>query len=92
MGSPGPELSIVSTFVLGGMEPVRLVVHHADGSWDFLCNTIDDAGSMVTVHTEHVFERFPDLLPLRSLPRGFLAERGDVSDEWVTEPFTEEPQ
>ena len=82
------ELSIASTFVLGGMEPLRLVIHHADGSWDFLCNTTDDVEFLVTVHAEHVFERFPaDLASVRNLPPGFLAERESASGEWSTGPF-----
>ncbi|WP_100502103.1 hypothetical protein [Geodermatophilus chilensis] len=88
MSAPGPQLSIASTFVLGDMEPLRLVIHHADGSWDFLCDTTDDARFLTTVRAEHVFEQFPtDLAALRSLPPGLLTERGSASDVWSTEPF-----
>ncbi len=72
------------------MEPLRLVIHRADGSWDFLCNTTDDPQFLRTVHAEHVFERFPaDLNGLRNLPPGYLAERESRSDSWSTEPFDE---
>ena len=92
MGAPDSPLSIASTFVLGGMEPLRLVIHRSDGSWDFLCNTTDDAQFLVAVHADHVFDRFPaDLADLRRLPPGFLAERDSASDEWSTEPFDEDP-
>ncbi len=91
MSAPDSQLSIASTFVLGGMEPVRLVIHHADGSWDFLCNTTNDARCLVAVHAEHLFEQFPaDLASLRSLPPGFLAEREGASGEWFTEPFEDQ--
>ena len=93
MNAPEPQLSIASTFVLGGMEPLRLVVHHADGSWDFLCNTTNDAGFLVAVHAEHVFDQFPaDLAALRTLPPGFVAARESASDEWSTEPFDEDDE
>ena len=73
------------------MEPLRLVIHRADGSWDFLCDTTDDARFLVAVHAEHVFDRFPaDLAALRALPRGFLAERGSGSEEGSTEPFDDD--
>ena len=88
VSAPAARLSIASTLVLGGMEPLRLVIHHADGSWDFLCNTTDDPGFLVAVHAEHVFEQFPaDLTSLRTLAPGFLAERESASDGWSTEPF-----
>ncbi len=88
MGAPESQLSIASTFVLGGMEPLRLVIHHADGSWDFLCNTTNDATFLVALHAEHVFDQFPaDLAALQTLQPGFLAERGSASDQWSIEPF-----
>jgi hypothetical protein len=91
VSAPEPPLSIASTFVLGGMEPLRLVIHHADGSWDFLCNTTDDAEFLVAVHPDHLFDQFAlDLAGLRDLPPGFLAERDSAADEWSTEPFEEE--
>jgi len=86
-----PQPSIASTFVLGGLEPLRLVIHHADGSWDFLCNTTDDARFLVTVEADHVFTQFPaDLAALRTLPSGSLAEREDPSSDWSVEPYDDE--
>ncbi len=87
----GSQLSIASTFVLDGMEPLRLVIHRADGSWDFLCNTTDDPQFLRTVHAEHVFERFPaDLAGLRNLPPRYPAGRESPSDPWSTEPFDDD--
>ncbi len=91
MSALEPELSIASMFVLSGMEPSRLVIHHADGSWDFLCNTTDDAAFLAAVHAEHVFDRFPaDLAALRTLPPASLAERESASEEWSIETFDDE--
>ena len=91
MSAPESPLSIASTFVLDGVEPLRLVIHHADGSWDFLCNTTDDDRYLVAVHAEHVFDQFrADLAALQTLPPGFLAERASVSDGWSTEPFEDD--
>ena len=83
-------LSLVSTYVLSGMEPLRLVIHHDDGTWDFLCGTTDDARYLAAMHTDEVFARSrTDLQPLRSLARGHLAERGGRGDEWRVEPYVE---
>ncbi len=85
------ELAITTTFVLGGLEPLRLVVHHEDGSWDFLCNTTSDLKYLQTVHADEMFTRFSnDLAPLRTLARGYLAERDEPGGEWLVEPYTEE--
>lgn len=87
----GPELSTASTFVLDGMEPLRLVIRRADGSWDFLCNTTDDPRFLRTVHADHVFELFPaELAGLCDLPPGYLAERESPTDPWATEPFEDD--
>lgn len=84
-------LSLVSTFVLAGMEPLRLVIHHDDGTWDFLCGTTSEARYLKTIHTDEVFAKFGiDLQPLRTLPPGHLAERDGRGDEWHVEPYTEQ--
>ena len=84
-------LAIVSTFVLGGMEPMRLVIHHDDGSWSFLCNTTASPDHLVAAHPAEVFARFgSDLAPLRSMAKGHLAERQEAGDAWCTEPYVEE--
>lgn len=88
---PQQPLSFVSTFAWSGMEPLRLVVHQDDDSWQFLCGTTVEVEYLLTMHAEHVFERFPaDLHSLVGLPRGFLAARAYASEQWSIEPDTEE--
>lgn len=90
MRSGPDDLAIVSTFVLGGLEPLRLVIHHDDGTWSFLCNTTGHPDHLVTVHTREAFERFAtDLATLHPLPQGHLAERQEPGDDWVIEPHVE---
>ena len=78
-------LGIASRFVLSGDEPVRLVIHHGDGTWDFLCNTTSAPADVVTVHAAEVFNRFADLAELADLPKGYLAEREDPGAPWHRE-------
>ena len=79
------SLSIASRFVLSGDEPVRLVIHHGDGTWDFLCNTTGASADLVTIHPAHMFDRFTDLAEVADLPKGYLAEREEPGDRWHRE-------
>jgi hypothetical protein len=88
---PQQPLSFVSTFAWSGMEPLRLVVHQADDSWQFLCGTTVEVEYLLTMHAQHVFERFQvDLHSLVGLPRGYLAARDYAGERWSIEPDTEE--
>ena len=81
---PGHTPAIVSPFVLGGEEPIRMVTHHDDGTWSFCCGTTDEADHFVTVHAEHMFRRFGyDLFHLRDLPQVYIAERDAPGDAWL---------
>ena len=68
------------------LEPLRLVVHHRDGSWDFLCNTTIDPKYLVTVHTEDDSSAIAyQLSAVRNFPGGHRAEREDVGKAWRRE-------
>ncbi|MDP9416508.1 MAG: hypothetical protein M3P48_01400 [Actinomycetota bacterium] len=79
-------VATASVLVLTGEEPVRVVTHYHDGTWDFSCATTSDPAEVVTVHAQHVFEQFPDLAGLRGLPRGHRAEREESGRTWATGP------
>lgn len=78
-------LAIASRFVLSGEEPLRLVIHHDDGTWDFLCNTTSAPDDLLTVHAQEIFSRYPELAELQTLPLGWLAEREEAGDAWRVE-------
>lgn len=91
MCRPTDPLSIVSTRVLDGSEPLRLVVRSGDGSWQFLDGLPVDVDHLVTTHAHHLFDEFPDdLRPLAGLPVGHLAERHGPGVPWWIEPYEEE--
>lgn len=84
-------LSIVSTRVLDGSEPLRLVVHNGDGSWQFLDGGPVDVDHLISAHAHHLFDEFPgDLAPLVDLPVGRLAERYGPGSPWRIEVYAEE--
>ncbi|RBY90170.1 hypothetical protein DQ244_11915 [Blastococcus sp. TBT05-19] len=85
------RLSIVSTRVLDGSEPLRLVAHNRDGSWQFLDGTPVDVDHLIATHAHHLFDEFPDELgPLRALPVGHLAARTEPGRPWRVEEFADE--
>ena len=76
-------LSIASTRVVDGSEPLRLVVHERDGSWQFLDGLPVDMDHLITTHAHHLFDEFPDdLAALVDLPPGHLAERPGPGFPW----------
>ncbi len=77
-------LALASTFVLGGLEPPRIVVHYEDDTWSFTCGTATADEHFLTLHAKHVFRQFGyDLFHLRGLPPGSVATRDERGDEWV---------
>lgn len=88
---PGVPLSIASTRVIEGSEPLRLVARNGDGSWQFLDGLPIDVDYMISTHAHHLFDEFPgDPDELRHLPRGYLAVRGGAGRPWRIEPFQDE--
>lgn len=62
---------------------VDMIVHHADGMWQFTCNQpVHSMGGAGPIHIHHIIDRFPELaaVMLRT-PRGHLSERTEES--WV---------
>ena len=81
----------MSTRVLDGSEPLRLVARNGDGSWEFLDGRPVDVDHLISTHAHHLFDEFPaDLRPLRLMPPCHLAVRDDPGSPWRIEPFVDE--
>jgi hypothetical protein len=81
---------IVCPHVLREERPVRLLIHHHDGTWQAMCGERDhtvDGSDCRVVGVNHLFARQADLAPLASLPREQIAEWR--SGEWDVAPFDE---
>ncbi len=73
--------------------PILHVFHELDGDWSFICDGsahppgLGDEhapdGEVVLIHTQHVFDRFPDVSPLSTLRPGEWASREDIRSPWV---------
>lgn len=71
--------------VLTKAQPVRFVMHDADGDWQFLCGADHEAseGRLVCLGCAVSGDRA--LLDLSDLPEGWCAYRDSVGAEWVRE-------
>ena len=84
-------LAIVCGHVFRDERPVKVAIHHSDGTWQLVCGARDhpeDFSDFETVGFEHVYERQKELTRLLSLKRGSIAEKGDDGN-WATSPFAE---
>jgi hypothetical protein len=69
--------------------PVAMVIHEDNGDWHFLHGGTVDAGDVVGMHEERVFERYPSLRLLADLPEGWVAERDSPTGGWRRFPLKE---
>jgi hypothetical protein len=79
---------IVCPHVLKNERPIRLLIHHHDGTWQAMCGEKDhtsDGSDCRVVGVGHLFARQADLAPLISLPREQIADWR--SGEWHIAPF-----
>ena len=83
--------AIVCGHVFRSERQVRLVVHHLDGVWQLVCGENDHpegCSDFEPVGLEHLLERQKDLLDVRNLDRGWIAER-DEFGQWFYRPDEE---
>jgi hypothetical protein len=74
----------LSETVHKGTEPVIFVSHDAeDGAWQFLGDSMSDAGGPVISCFHHPIDRDPTLVELADLPLGWYAERRKVGEPWI---------
>lgn len=67
--------------------PVLLVVHDADGSWQFLDGQDVTQGDVALVHLAHVVGANLAVTELADLPKGWEAERQAEGGTWTRRPF-----
>ncbi len=84
--SPQVE-ALASARVVNG-EPILLVTHDAaDGGWQFLCGSTDQAVEVRALELGEVVRLDPSLRALADLPVGWRAWRSTVTDPWHREPL-----
>jgi hypothetical protein len=62
--------------------PILFVSHDVDGDWQFMTGGTPEMENGLVIHLRHVFERFPELLELADLPRGWEATRPHPDAPW----------
>lgn len=79
-----PEV-VVSRWVLAGLEPIRMVIHHEVGDWSVVCGTVDSPGELVGMPLSWLWDRRDVGHLATSLAPGRMVTRDDVLDDWVEE-------
>jgi hypothetical protein len=82
--------AVVQRTVLVGEEPVRLVLHDADGDWAVGDGHHDPnaPGASIATHMAHVLERDTSVAELATMPPGHEARRKRPGRGWIIQPFT----
>jgi hypothetical protein len=65
-----------------GDDPILLVHHSTDGTWQFLPRTELAVSEGIALHLGHFLDRHPDVSLLGDLPAGWAAERSALGEEW----------
>ncbi len=72
-----------------GEQPILLVVHDDDGTWQFMPGASVEIDDGVALHLVHIVERHPYIHEIGDLPPGWAAERDTTSDPWRRIPLSE---
>lgn len=73
---------VVSVWVLRGLEPVRMVIHHSDGDWSVLCGTVDTADDLEAMPLSWLSRRRDIGRYASRLAPGRMVTRDGVLDAW----------
>ena len=71
-------LCIVCPHVFADERPVRVLIHHYDGSWQAVCGEHEhrkDCSDFQGVGLNHIFDRQPELRQFEGLPSSSIAEK-----------------
>lgn len=65
--------------------PILTIAHDNDGDWQFLCGTPLEESDMSVVCLGCMYEMHPFIAQFWNLPRGWIAWRENLDDEWHKE-------
>jgi len=83
-------LCIVCPHVLADERPVRVLIHHYDGSWQAVCGERDhrdDCSDFQTIGLNHIVERQTEIGQFEDLPTSTIAEQ--TAEGWQVSHFDE---
>lgn len=82
---------VVCPHVFANKRPVRLLIHHSDGTWQATCGARDhsaDCSDFAIVGVNHLFERQSDIAALATLGAERIAECS--GGQWKVSVFDED--
>jgi hypothetical protein len=81
-----PDKLILTTKKVNEGHPVRYVIHHSDGDWQFLDGEDVSEEDAVVLHLRHVVDSHPEVKSLTDLSAGWQAWRDDEESDWKRGP------
>jgi hypothetical protein len=83
-------LCIVCPHVFADERPVRVLIHHYDGSWQAVCGERghrEDCGDFQAIGLNHIVDRQPEILQFEDLSSSTIAEH--TPEGWQVSRFDE---
>ena len=83
--------SVVCPHVFANERPVRLLIHHGDGTWQATCGARDhsaECSDFRVVGVNHLFERQSDIAAFETLGADRIAEWSD--GQWTVSVFEDD--
>jgi len=77
---------ILTTRKVADGHPIRYIIHHSDGGWQFLDGGDVSDDDAVVIHIKHILEEHPEIRSLADLPAGSQAWRDNEETEWKRGP------
>ena len=84
---PIDSAAVTTKFVYERLEPIIQVNHYIDDGWQFMCNTTDDPDDGVVICMGCFISKFPEMIDLADLPKGWDAFREDKNQPWDKQQF-----
>ena len=75
-----------SKFVIENSSPIVSVIHHEDGTWEFLGKEVITEREIMIVSLNQIIKIDPSLLELTDLPIEFTAVRKSKDNTWELIP------
>ena len=79
--------AVTTKFVYERLKPIIQVNHFLDDGWQFMCNSTEDPKDGMVICMGCFISKFPEMIELAALPKGWDAYREDEGQPWDKQQF-----